>query len=86
MVAEQRVEARDENAAAVVVVADESCVQLAYERDPGPFDDRRGGLGLALPLARRVIEGLGGRVWSPTGDEALVRGSAIISLPLELKR
>jgi signal transduction histidine kinase len=86
MVAEQRIEARDGNAAAVVVVADEACVQLAYDRDRGPFDDRRGGLGLALPLARRVIEGLGGRVWSLSGDEALVRGSAIISLPLELKR
>ena len=38
-------------------------------------------------LARRVIEGHGGRIWSPAGDEALVRGSAILSLPLtELKR
>ena len=53
----------------------------AYEREPGPFDDRRGGLGLALPLARRVIERHGGRLWAPA-DEALGRGSAIVSLPL----
>jgi signal transduction histidine kinase len=86
MVAEQRIEARDGNSVAVVVVADESCVQQAYDHEPGPFDDRRGGLGLALPLARLVIERLGGRIWSPAGDEALVRGSAIVSLPLELKR
>jgi signal transduction histidine kinase len=86
MVADQRFESTAGGTAAVVVLADESCVQLAYEREPAPFDDRRGGLGLALPLARRVIEGLGGRMWSPAGDDALNRSSAIVSLPVELKR
>ena len=41
-------------------------VQAAYDRDAGPFDEKRGGLGLALPLARRVIEGHGGRMQRPS--------------------
>jgi signal transduction histidine kinase len=87
VVADRRIETRDNAASAVVVVAEAPSVQAAYEHEAGPFDDRRGGLGLALPLARRVIEGHGGRIWAPSGDEALARGSAIVSLPLtELKR
>jgi signal transduction histidine kinase len=87
VVAERRLDVRDGRSSAVVIVADAASVQQAYERDPGPFDEKRGGLGLALPLARRVIEGHGGRLWSPAGDDALARGSAVISLPItELKR
>jgi nitrogen fixation/metabolism regulation signal transduction histidine kinase len=73
---------------AVVVIGDESNVQTAYERNHSAFDERRGGLGLALPLARRVIEGHGGSIWSPepsgaTGDsDAIARGSAIVRLPM----
>lgn len=82
----------DAKTSAVVVIADEPSVQTAYERDRNAFDERRGGLGLALPLARRVIEGHGGSIWSPAasgtpgdaGDhtDALTRGSAIVRLPL----
>jgi signal transduction histidine kinase len=88
VVAQRRLEVRDGRHSAVVVVSDAASVQQAYETEPGPFDEKRGGLGLALPLARRVIEGHGGRVWSPSGgDAALARASAIIALPLtELPR
>jgi signal transduction histidine kinase len=65
---------------AVVVTADTERVQAAYDAAPAPFDEKRGGLGLALPLARRVIEGHGGRLWSP--DIAEGRGIAVIALPL----
>lgn len=90
VIAERRIEKRDGRETAVVVVADASSVEAAYERTPAPFDEKRGGLGLALPLARRVIEGHGGRIWSPApgdggndeSDAALARGSAIISLPV----
>lgn len=87
--AERRLVTRDGRPTAVLIVADEGAIQEAYEREPGPFDDKRGGLGLALPLARRVIEGHGGAIWSPAASagpddtsDPLARGSAIISFPL----
>lgn len=89
VVAERRREQIDGRPWAVVVIADTANVQEAYERPRGVFDEKRGGLGLALPLARRVFEGHGGRIWSPaaTGDDgdpstALSRSSAIVALPL----
>jgi signal transduction histidine kinase len=89
VVAERRRVSRDGSPAAILIVADDGRVQEAYERTAGPFDDGRGGMGLALPLARRVIEGHGGSIWSPAASGAaahapdpLARGSAIISFPL----
>ena len=48
------------------------------------FDEQRGGLGLALPIARRVIDGHGGRIWSPAGADgtAAARTAVFITLPL----
>ena len=92
VVAERRRETQNGTRAAVVVVSDAATVQAAYERERGVFDEKRGGMGLALPLARRVIEGHGGRITSPAPDAAqshdplvvdpVSRGSAIITLPL----
>ncbi len=80
--ADLRVERHGGGASAVVVVSEESSVAAAYEARHGVFDEKRGGLGLALPLARRVIVGHGGDVWSPAEPEALARGSILIRLPL----
>jgi signal transduction histidine kinase len=63
---------------AVLIIAAEDNVQAAYDAEPVPFDQKRGGLGLALPIACRVIERHRGRIWSPAGG----RASAIVSLPL----
>jgi signal transduction histidine kinase len=84
VMAERRRVVHDGQLSAVVVVADESDVQAVYDSPAGAFDERRGGLGLALPLARRVIEGHGGRIWapSPNAGEDRARGSAVISLPI----
>ena len=90
IVADRRVTTRGGRTCAVVVISEEASVQDAYEREPVPFDEKRGGLGLALPLARRVIEGHDGQLWSARplhDDDPLRQGSAIISLPItELKR
>jgi len=84
IVVDRRRVVRDGQPMAVVVIADKSDVQAVYEGAVDLFDERRGGLGLTLPLARRVIEGHGGRIWAPPvadgGDRA--RGSAVIALPI----
>jgi len=84
--ADRRFESREGQTSAVIVIAEDGSVQTAYESAPGAFDEKRGGLGLALPLARRVVEGLGGRIWSPAqqegDDDALARGSIIIAFPV----
>lgn len=46
----------------------------------GPADEWRGGTGLELPLARRVIELHGGRLLSPPGPER--RPALMLCLPL----
>lgn len=82
VVADRRRDTIDGRDVAVVVVADAERVQESYNRPRVPFDEKRGGLGLAVPLARRVIERHGGSLWAPGGDDPLSRGAAIIVLPV----
>jgi signal transduction histidine kinase len=80
VVAERRIDAGEGGSAAITIVAEQSVVQAVYASKPAPFDDTRGGLGLLLPIARCIIEGHGGRLWSPAS--AAERAAVIISLPL----
>ena len=84
--ADRRLDAKGGETSAVIVIAEDQSVQAAYDSTPGAFDEKRGGLGLALPLARRVVEGLGGRIWSPAkhegSDDALARAAILISFPV----
>ena len=50
------------------------------DRDDARLNEARGGLGLALPIARRVIEQLGGRVWSSATERAI--GAVALILPV----
>jgi signal transduction histidine kinase len=68
---------------ALLTVGDEatlpSLVQAARGAAP-PFDEWRGGLGLALPVARLVVEALGGALWSAPGERP--RSGSALRLPL----
>jgi signal transduction histidine kinase len=76
-----RTEVVDGRRSAVIVTGDIERVADAYAAAQESFDEKRGGLGLTVPLARRVFEGHGGRLWSPAVDGG--RGIAGITLPLE---
>ena len=83
VIVDRRLDRRQGVQSAVLIIAAEENVQAAYDAEPVPFDEKRGGLGLALPIACRVIERHRGRIWSPAGG----RASAIVSLRLsELAR
>ena len=50
------------------------------DRPDARLNEARGGLGMALPIARRVVEQLGGRVWSSATERAI--GSIALVLPV----
>ena len=85
MVADRRLVKTDHTTSAIVVIAREPDLQRAYERVAQPFDEFRGGLGLSLPIARRIIERAGGCIWAPTREADTDRGlrsAVVIAIPL----
>jgi two-component system sensor histidine kinase EvgS len=82
VVAECRRERRDGRSAAVLIVTHEDSVAAAYDSRVGALFQKHGGLGLALPIALRVIEALGGEIWSPAEPEPLQRGAILVRFPL----
>lgn len=68
---------------AVLTVGDETILPSLIQATAGTppeFDEWRGGLGLALPVARRVVEALGGMLWSAPGERP--RAGSALRLPL----
>ena len=74
--------AQDERNWGVVAIGDASLISSLREsrQTPPPFDEWRGGLGLALPVARRIIEAHGGALWSAPGAQS--RSASALRLPL----
>jgi signal transduction histidine kinase len=68
---------------AVVAIGDDAMTAPLIDaaRTTPPFDEWRGGLGLALPIGKRVIEAHGGALWSLPGDAP--RAGSAFRLPLK---
>ena len=67
---------------AVLAIGDEASLpelERAAAAPPPGFDEWRGGLGLALPVARRIIDAHGGAVWSAGAN---ARATSALRLPL----
>lgn len=72
---------------AIVAIATESQIEAAFAGATAAFDDKRGGMGLALPIARRVVERHGGRISSqpsPSGAPA-ARSGIVVRIPVTTK-
>jgi two-component system cell cycle sensor histidine kinase PleC len=66
----------------IVAIGDASLLAsvAGAHRAPAAFEEWRGGMGLALPMARRVIEAHGGAIWSVEGPPS--PGASALKLPL----
>jgi signal transduction histidine kinase len=66
-----------------IAIGDEGQVEGLQSATPGTlgtFDEWRGGCGMSLAIARRVINAHGGAVWAPTDG---AKAAAVIMMPLD---
>ena len=66
-----------------IAIGDEEQIGALASAQPealATFDEWRGGCGLSLPIARRVINAHGGAVWAPADG---AKAAAIVMMPIE---
>jgi signal transduction histidine kinase len=85
VVAECRLSGHGPDTTAVVAIANEAEITAATSAPPTPFDDRRGGLGLILPIARRVVERHGGQLWSPPSEKVGFGSKSAVVLSIRVR-
>jgi signal transduction histidine kinase len=67
---------------AAIAIGREDAVATSHDGGPDArFNEYPGGIGLGLPIARRVIEQAGGRIWSSAEGRHL--GAVTVLLPLK---
>ena len=59
-----------------------------FFRIPGrePVDSRRGGAGLGLPIARRLVEAQGGQIWIESSPDPPTGTAMVVVLPAAIER
>lgn len=79
-----RIDSRPPSASVTIARAEDVDRVAAMPAPEAAFDELRGGMGLSLPIARRVIESHGGRIWSPLLADAdrAARGAIVLTVPL----
>ena len=66
---------------AVLAIGDATLLERLRQKGDDPFEyEWQGGMGLALPFARRIIEAHGGALWSMKNDTS--RAASALRLPL----
>jgi signal transduction histidine kinase len=81
IVAESSVAEEDGSTWAVAAIGDATLLERLRQTRDQPFDyEWQGGMGLALPFARRIIEAHGGALWSVKNDTS--RAASALRLPL----
>jgi hypothetical protein len=75
----------DDTSWAVLAIGNPSLIDVLRHGHTGPFTfnerhEWNGGLGMAVPMARRVIELHGGAIWSPPDSQS--RAASALRLPL----
>ena len=66
-----------------IAIGDEEQIDALQAAAPDaltPFDEWRGGVGLSLAIARRVVNAHGGTMWSPANG---AKAAAVIMIPIE---